>query len=259
MVSNDSKAPIFEAFGMQDGEIVAIVGSGGKATLMYQLAAETVIKGLTVVTTSTTHLHPPTSNQTGGLYVTSELSDWPTLVKGDLKQKRHITVLGSRPRPDKFKGLSAKELKRLREVSNPDITLIKADGARTRLFKAPSHNEPVIASGTTLGVIVVSLRSIGLTLDSRYVHRPEMVSLFSGIELNSLITPQVIAKVVSHPKAYLDSFPQSVPLLLYLSCANDKESHKWAGQIVNEIPKLVFSGIYAGDIKSSTAKVIKLA
>ncbi len=94
---------------------MAIVGSGGKATLMYRLAGEAVERGYAVITTSTTHLHPPTSKQTRGFIVTEEKPDWPAFLPGELKTRRHVTVLASRPRPDKLKGLNADELATLME------------------------------------------------------------------------------------------------------------------------------------------------
>ena len=55
----------------------------------------------------------------------------------------------------------------LRAVCVPDMLLMKADGARARLFKAPGDHEPVVPDGTTRGVIVASLKSIGIPLNDR--------------------------------------------------------------------------------------------
>ena len=197
---------------------MAIVGSGGKATLMYRLAGEAVDRGYAVITTSTTHLHPPTSKQTRGFYVTAETPDWPTLVPPVLKTRRHVTVLGARPRPDKLKGLDAEELEKLREVCAPDLLLMKADGARARMFKAPGDHEPVVPAGTTRGVVVATLRAVGIPLDERQVHRPERVGRLTGLGQDEPVTPEVIAGVVSHPEAYRRAFPDGrtavpVPLL----------------------------------------------
>lgn len=238
---------------------MAIVGSGGKATLMYRLAGEAVDRGYAVITTSTTHLHPPTSKQTRGFYVTTETPDWPQLIPPELKTRRHVTVLGARPRPDKLKGLDADELEKLREVCAPDLLLMKADGARARLFKAPGDHEPVVPAGTTRGVVVASLKSVGIPLDERQVHRPERVGRLTGLRQDEPVTPEVIAGVVSHPEAYRRAFPESVPLSLYLSCAGDEESRDLARQIVAAVPGSVFEGVYCGDIQRSRAQVLRLA
>lgn len=260
MVSGQSpKTPFLDTLGIGRREAVAIVGSGGKATLMYRLAGEAVDRGYAVITTSTTHLHPPTSKQTRGFYVTAETPDWPAVVPRELKTRRHVTVLGARPRPDKLKGLDAEELDRLRKICSPDLLLMKADGARARLFKAPGGHEPVVPEGTTRGVVVASLKSVGIRLDDRQVHRPERVGSLTGLGQGEPVTPEVIAGVVSHPEAYRRAFPESVPLSLYLSCAGDGETLELARRIVEAVPGSVFEGIYGGNIQRSEAVVTRLA
>ena len=85
MRGNSPETPFLDAFGIARGDAVAIVGSGGKATLMYRLAGEGVERGYAVVTTSTTHLHPPTSKQTRGFYVTGETPDWAGIIPRELQ------------------------------------------------------------------------------------------------------------------------------------------------------------------------------
>ena len=260
MVSGPAaETPFLDTLGIRRGDAVAIVGSGGKATLMYRLAGEAVDRGYAVITTSTTHLHPPTSKQTRGFYVTEETPDWAAIVPRELKTRRHVTVLGARPRPDKLKGLDADELDRLRKVCSPDLLLMKADGARARLFKAPGDHEPVVPEGTTQGVVVASLKSVGIPLDERQVHRPERVGGLTGLEGGEPVTPEVIAGVVSHPDAYRRAFPESVPLALYLSCADDGENLNLARRIAGAVPGSVFEGIYGGDIQRAEAVIARLA
>lgn len=254
-----AQTPFLDTLGIGGGDCVAIVGSGGKATLMYRLAGEAVDRGYAVITTSTTHLHPPTSKQTRGFYVTGETPDWAEIVPRELVTRRHVTVLGARPRPDKLKGLDADELDRLRRVCSPDLVLMKADGARARLFKAPGDNEPVVPEGTTRGVVVASLKSVGIQLDERQVHRPERVSRLTGLGWEEPVTPEVIAGVVGHPDAYRRAFPDSVSLSLYISCAGDQESRALARRIVEAVPGSAFEGIYCGEIQRSVAVVTRLA
>ncbi len=259
MSSQSPVTPFLDTLCLGRGDAVAIVGSGGKATLMYRLAGEAVARGYAVITTSTTHLHPPTSKQTRGFIVTEEKPDWPAFLPGELKTRRHVTVLASRPRPDKLKGLNADELATLMEICEPDMLLMKADGARARLFKAPGDYEPVVPSGTTRGVVVASLRSVGIPLNDRQVHRPERVGRLTGLGQDEAVTPEVIAGVVSHPEAYLRAFPESVRLSLYLSCAGDVGGRELANRIVAAVPDTVFDGIFCGDIQRSKAEVTQLA
>ena len=108
-------------------------------------------------------------------------------------------------------------------------------------------------------MVVASLKSVGIRLNERQVHRPERVGRLTGLGQDEPVTPEVIAGVVSHPDAYRRAFPIDVPLSLYLSCAGDGESLDLARRIVAAVPGSVFEGVYGGDIQRSKAKVFRLA
>ena len=54
--------------------------------------------------------------------------------------------------------------------------LIKADGARMRMVKAPAENEPVLAPEIATVLALVSVRALGRPLDETVAHRPERVA-----------------------------------------------------------------------------------
>jgi probable selenium-dependent hydroxylase accessory protein YqeC len=258
MAKMNLPTPFLDAFRIQAGDTVAIAGSGGKATLMYHLASEAVSRSHTVITSSTTHLHPPTSLQTNGLYITEEIADWLQMMPGELDQYQHVTVLESRPRPDKLRGLSLENLNLLRQACRPDLCLVKADGARTRLFKAPGDHEPVVPEWTTHGLVVVSLQAVGLPLSEKHVHRPDRVADLTGLTLNDPITIPAIAKVVSHPNTYFRAFPTTTPIFLYISCSADEPQIAQAHAISNLIPAGTFTGVFCGDINRSQVVITTL-
>ena len=58
--------------------LISIVGAGGKTTTMYTLAAELAALGKRVVTTTTTNIYIPRSDETDTLVVAAET---PTLLR----------------------------------------------------------------------------------------------------------------------------------------------------------------------------------
>jgi probable selenium-dependent hydroxylase accessory protein YqeC len=84
-----------------------------------------------------------------------------------------------------------------------DACLVKADGARGRLLKAPATHEPVLPPGTATVVAVVSARVIGRPLDGRVVHRPERVSALTGAVPGEPLTPLHVARLLAHPEGAL--------------------------------------------------------
>lgn len=237
-----------DVFDIGAGDAVAIAGSGGKATLMYRLAREALERGMTVLTTSTTHLHPPTRRQSRGLFVTEEIPDWSEALSEVLRSRRHITVVGARPRPDKLQGVDTQTLTRLSEICRPDLVLIKADGARTRPFKAPGPEEPVVPDWVTRGIVVAGLHSVGLPVDDKHVHRPERVCALAGIDPGQPITEEAIARVVSDPSAYRRAFPAGCRVFLYLSRCDRTDRRASAEVIKKAVESNVYAQILCGNI-----------
>lgn len=62
-MSNPDKPLFYNAFGLRRGDLLSLVGAGGKTTLMFRLAAEAKALGLRVLVTTSTRILclPPTS------------------------------------------------------------------------------------------------------------------------------------------------------------------------------------------------------
>jgi probable selenium-dependent hydroxylase accessory protein YqeC len=58
-------------------QCVSIMGAGGKSTLMNRLADELIVRGCTVVLSSTTNYHRPDSLQAEQILLTREVPEWP--------------------------------------------------------------------------------------------------------------------------------------------------------------------------------------
>ena len=56
--------PLIESLDLRAREVISLVGAGGKTTLMFRLAKELVLTGEKVVTTTTTKILEPSSEET---------------------------------------------------------------------------------------------------------------------------------------------------------------------------------------------------
>ena len=74
-------------------------------------------------------------------------------------------------------------------------------------FKAPAEHEPVIPEETTLVLPVVGADVFGQPLDGEHVHRPELVGALAGAPAGSPITPEIVARVLAHPRGGLKGVP----------------------------------------------------
>ena len=138
-----------------------------------------------------------------------------------------------------LKGLEPELLIRLRREHPQAVMVIKTDGARKRAFKAPGPDEPLIPPFSDICVLIAGLDSIGRPLDERHVHRPEIVARLAEVESDTPMTPEIMARVVAHPRAYLPKFPPGAKRVLYLTRQSRNEFRSTKSEIRN--PKQIQS------------------
>lgn len=136
-------------FNIKKGDIVSIVGSGGKTTLMFKLAHELKDKYRVLVTTSTK------------IYMPSEEYDIYTNIESFInnKGKNDITIIAKDINRDNNKliGINNDDLDILKAYF--DIILIEADGSKGLPLKGWKEHEPVILnnSNKTIGILPADL------------------------------------------------------------------------------------------------------
>jgi probable selenium-dependent hydroxylase accessory protein YqeC len=198
-------------------------------------------RGLSVVTTCTTHMQLPTSGGTAApLVVVEEEANWLATVKARLGQYGSVTVIENRTRADKLRGLDPVMIDPLRSLA--DCVVIEADGARGRSLKAPADHEPVIADETTLSVVIVGLDVLGEPLHERFVHRVEVVKRLAKAPPASEVTNDVVVAAVV--AGYFPKLPRHGRRLVLLNKASD-DRLKAASSVsaAQERPEVVFRAI----------------
>lgn len=163
--------------------ITAVIGSGGKSTLLEVLARELGRQG-TVVLCTTTRMYPARNCFT--LYDPDE----ETL--GEALKAFRVICVGRAEREGKLSapGLPMETLCRL-----ADFVLVEADGAKRLPLKAHAPYEPVIPRETGQTICVVGLSGLEKTVQQA-AHRPERYAELAGIALEDPVTPQAAARVL---------------------------------------------------------------
>ncbi|MBE6985462.1 MAG: putative selenium-dependent hydroxylase accessory protein YqeC [Ruminococcaceae bacterium] len=159
-----------KALNLQKG-LTAIIGSGGKTSLMLHLAQELSERARVIVTTST-HIFPPKE-----IPITEEIQgDFSCICVGTPCENGKLTT----PRQ------SFEELKAL-----ADYVLIEADGSKHLPLKAHLAHEPVIPDGADV-VCVVGASGLDQPI-CETVHRFERFFELTGSEI---ATPNAVAKAL---------------------------------------------------------------
>ena len=205
-----------DALGVKPGEVVALVGGGGKSTAMFRLAREVAEAGGCIITTTTTHIFGAQAALAPVRVPATEATR--ERVAAALHAHRHVLVVGpTDPVTNRAAGVSLELFSALRSWFPDGCLVNEADGSRTRPFKAPAAHEPVIPSETTLVVPLVGADVFGMPLDDDHVHRPELVAALSGAAPGAPVTPETVARVLAHPEGGRKGVPPGARVVVLVN------------------------------------------
>ncbi len=190
-------APLHERLGLGPHELVALVGAGGKSTILATLAGE--LSDLRVIVTTTTRMAEDQVTQP------TCWSDDPDVVDAALVPGAPLFVAGGRI-PGKVTGLSPAAVDDLYHRTRADHVLVEADGARRMAIKAPAEHEPVIPSASTTVIVVVSVDAIGHPI-TEVAHRHTLVAQLIGTHPDDPLTVDGAAKVLLHRDGGMKGVP----------------------------------------------------
>lgn len=161
--------------------VTAIIGGGGKTTLLYALARE-FSKQARVIVCTTTHIFPPAHLP---CLVTERAVDIAAAL-----DKTNCVCAGTRSENGKF---SAPAVSFQTLMSLADYIFVEADGSKGRPLKAHAPHEPVIPPEANQTVLVLGASGLGKRICDA-AHRPELYAKKLGVAENTLVTPELAAK-----------------------------------------------------------------
>jgi len=188
-------------------DVVAIVGGGGKTTVMYRLARETAEDGGFAVATGTTLFTPPPAHERPRIVVEQARDALLAAVAWDAPPGRWLIATAGHGTKGRLLPVEPDVPAALAAVTGVRLVVAEADGSRNRSFKAPGDHEPVIPDAATLVVAVAGMTALGRPLDDEHVHRPECVAALTGAALSSPVTLEIMATVLAHPEGGRKSVP----------------------------------------------------
>ena len=210
------------ALDLPDQGVLAIVGAGGKTSIMYRLARELASQGRRVLCTTTTKIFPPTLDQ-GQLMLRANESQWLERY-GQFSGDPNPLVLGEKLAGTKVLGLSPALVQELADAQIFDWILVESDGARGLSLKAPAAHEPVIPQVSTHVLGVVGLGAVGQSLSETWVFHSEIYAQLTGLALGAVISAQSVVQLVNHPQGLFKNSPVQAKKLLWLNQADDPQA-----------------------------------
>jgi probable selenium-dependent hydroxylase accessory protein YqeC len=205
------------ALGMGAREHVALVGGGGKSTLLLTLARELHERGLKVVTTTTTKMRIEEGNQAAGTVFLRPDGGWEEPLTGALEKYGHVFVCLETLASGKAAGIPKSVADAIFQTSRVSHVLVEADGAAGRPVKAPGPGEPVIPDSVTMVVAVMGLDALGAPRTEAGVFRIQRFESITGLKSGGKMTPEVLARLFTHPKGLFKGSPAEARRVAFLN------------------------------------------
>jgi len=212
-------------------DTVAAVGAGGKKSLLYALAT----RSDSAVVTSTVHI-PEFDDVVDVLHVTDTPTDAVTAATDTV-----VGVVPARAPPDRYVGYPPETVDDIADAA-PGRTLVKADGARMRRFKAPNDDEPVVPDSTDVLTPIASVQVVGNPLDDALVHRPDRVAALlerTGVDdptaVGDSLTTSDVATVLAHPAGGLKDAPPTARVVPVLNMVDDPADETTGREIARDL------------------------
>lgn len=183
--------------------ITAIIGSGGKSTLLKTLGLELMRAGGRVLLCTTTHMFPVAGAPWDGSNRRLDAAPWKpgaAHVPGCTCEacaglaRESICQAGVLDPETGKLSAPAEPFDQLAQRFN--YVLAEADGSKRLPLKAHAAWEPVIPSGAANIVWIVGASGFGRPVDEA-VHRPELFCERCGCEATDIATPERVARVLN--------------------------------------------------------------
>ena len=230
-----------------------LVGAGGKKTTLYALADRLD----RAVLTATVRI-PIFDGEVAAVRVTADpVAAIEALgAAGGAEANGDAFPLGlvpERERDDRYRGYDPAVVDELAAAHDGPV-LVKADGARTRLLKAPDEREPQVPAGADRVVPVASVGAVGEPLTAETVHRPERVAAITDCEVGDEITPELVGRVLADELGGLKDVPPdatAIPLINAVDDDADEAAARSIARVVHDradVPRVVLARMIAGEV-----------
>ena len=173
---------LLQSLGIRPG-LTALIGGGGKTTLLYALARQASIDSRVIVCT-TTHILPP--EHLPCVFPADEAEIAAAL------EKSSCICVGTKSTEGKFSapGLSVQTL-----LTLVDFVFVEADGSKQRPLKAHAAHEPVVPAEANQTILVLGASGLNRPICDA-AHRPELYAGKLGVSEDDPATPYLAAQLL---------------------------------------------------------------
>ena len=182
-----------QALQIKQGDIVCLVGAGGKTSLMFQLAKEAKDVGMKVLVTTSTRIFIPEANQYNAIDLSGRGFSSAQIDGAGI----YLAGIPA-PEPEKICGLSNVQIGACK--GRFDLILIEADGSARKPLKGWKDTEPVIYPQATKTIGVLDIQAIGQAMTPELIHRLDIFLELVGARAGDQVALNHLEAMVMHGK-----------------------------------------------------------
>ena len=231
-------------FGLRKGGFAAVIGCGGKTSLMYLLSEKNRACSVLIGTT-TRILSPP-----AGIFDR-------VISPGDVIRREAGVALGFNGEQNgKLLPFPMDELDSVRRFF--DYTVFECDGSKGLPLKGWADYEPVVPRFADITIGVVSPHPSGEVLSDKNTHRIKEFCGITGANPGDVVTPAHIASMICHPRGMMQKAAGTKVLLF--NQVEDETAQKRADDILSRMPQSFLeslSAVITGSVHQEKFKIVR--
>jgi probable selenium-dependent hydroxylase accessory protein YqeC len=208
---------LIEALAFGPREHIALVGGGGKTTLMLALSRELRRNRERVIASTTTKVWYREALEYDKVLLLADEVGWEDKIAEGWDSEGNTFVGKSLLDSSKVEGISSSLADAVFQDSDVHYLIVEADGSAGHPLKAPAEHEPVISSSVTMVVALMGLEAMIARLDETTAFRVEQVRSITGVETGGILTLSALATVFLHPAGLFKGAPEGARRVVFLN------------------------------------------
>lgn len=208
---------------------VAVVGSGGKTTLVWALARH--FRHERVLVSTTVKMWMPKAAD-HDVFLDEQAFAALRDARCGISFAGKLLSESSEAGQGKIGALAPELLDRRRALF--DYSFIEADGSRMRPFKGWAEYEPVVPEYTHMTIAVVPVIPPGFRVSEETVHRLPLFCAISGASSGQELGPKHLASAIAHPQGLLAKAKGRI--VLFFNQAENETGREMAAQTAQLLP-----------------------
>ena len=232
------------ALRLKKGDVITLVGAGGKTSILKILAGE-LEKNLLITTTT----HIQTMSELKKMKIINknfgQITSRIVTIRKESNEKIYIAskiVSDLENGEKKVKGISPDWVDELWNQYKNEIFIIEGDGSALRPIKAPVDYEPVVPNSTSHLLVVMGMRVFGKKINKKNCHR---INKIKNLARDNKIDKELIIKLFTANDTYgfyQDQVENYIPVLNQLdSCDLNKAEQIGKKLLARGVKKVILT------------------